>query len=204
MASLLNMSSSRLVGSKFLPYDAEIEYLRVDGATLPYINTDYTPVGRDLEIAITFNTTNNGPDYELFSTSSSDSNMGRYAVVRSGNSYTLLYFATKSHRRRPYSSGGRRHSIAISDEKYVLDGTEHAYDYSDYGTENNNPIVLFDKSVLRDVSIYSFSIKKAGSLVLDFIPVRVGNVGYMYDKVSGKLFGNAGTGAFILGADKTN
>jgi hypothetical protein len=39
-------------------------------------------------------------------------------------------------------------------------------------------------------------------LVRDFIPVRVGTTGYMYDKVSGQLFGNSGTGEFILGADK--
>ena len=39
--------------------------------------------------------------------------------------------------------------------------------------------------------------------VRDFIPVRVVTVGYMYDRVSGQLFGNAGTGAFIIGPDKT-
>ena len=35
----------------------------------------------------------------------------------------------------------------------------------------------------------------------DMIPVRVGTVGYMYDKVSGQLFGNSGTGAFLYGLD---
>ena len=44
---------------------------------------------------------------------------------------------------------------------------------------------------------------KNGLTVRDFIPVRVGDVGYMYDRVSGDLFGNAGTGAFIIGPDKT-
>lgn len=34
---------------------------------------------------------------------------------------------------------------------------------------------------------------------LDLIPVVKDNVGYMYDKVSGQLFGNAGTGSFIVG-----
>ena len=42
-----------------------------------------------------------------------------------------------------------------------------------------------------------------GIVVADFIPVRVGQVGYMYDKVSRQLFGNSGTGSFILGPDKT-
>ena len=38
--------------------------------------------------------------------------------------------------------------------------------------------------------------------IRDFIPVRVGSTGYLYDKVSGQLFGNAGTGDFVLGPDK--
>ena len=40
-------------------------------------------------------------------------------------------------------------------------------------------------------------------LVFNAIPVRVGQIGYLYDKVSGRLFGNKGTGEFILGPDKT-
>jgi len=33
------------------------------------------------------------------------------------------------------------------------------------------------------------------------IPVRIGNIGYMFDKVTGKMFGNSGTGNFVLGPD---
>jgi len=36
-------------------------------------------------------------------------------------------------------------------------------------------------------------------LVRDYIPVKVNEIGYMYDKVSGQLFGNTGTGTFIIG-----
>ena len=39
--------------------------------------------------------------------------------------------------------------------------------------------------------------------VLDMIPVRVGQVGYMYDRVSKTLFGNSGTGSFTLRPDVT-
>lgn len=35
---------------------------------------------------------------------------------------------------------------------------------------------------------------EAGNLVLDMIPVRKGNIGYMYDRVSRRLFANNGTG----------
>jgi hypothetical protein len=42
-----------------------------------------------------------------------------------------------------------------------------------------------------------------GTLVRDYVPVKRNGVGYLYDKVSGTLFGNANdTGAFILGNDK--
>lgn len=52
--------------------------------------------------------------------------------------------------------------------------------------------------------IYYCQLRDNGVLVRDFIPVRIGTIGYMYDKVSGKLFGNQGTGSFILGPDVAN
>ena len=50
---------------------------------------------------------------------------------------------------------------------------------------------------------HSVMLEKSGVVVIDAIPVRVGDVGYMYDRVSGQLFGNQGTGDFIIGPDKT-
>ena len=47
----------------------------------------------------------------------------------------------------------------------------------------------------------SVQITKGDSLVRDYIPVRKGTVGYLYDRVTRKLFGNAGTGDFVLGPD---
>ena len=67
--------------------------------------------------------------------------------------------------------------------------------YSGSGTQN---IILCDNIKIR---FYYVKIYDGTTLVRDFIPVRVGNVGYLYDKVSGELFGNAGTGDFVLGQD---
>lgn len=50
--------------------------------------------------------------------------------------------------------------------------------------------------------IYSFRITQGHNIVMDLVPVRVGTTGYMYDKVSGELYGNSGTGAFTIGPDK--
>jgi hypothetical protein len=49
--------------------------------------------------------------------------------------------------------------------------------------------------------VYYCKIWNGGNLVFDAIPVRVGQVGYMYDRVSGQLFGNSGSGDFVLGND---
>ena len=42
---------------------------------------------------------------------------------------------------------------------------------------------------------------QGSNLIRNFIPVRCGTMGYMYDRVSGTLFGNDGTGDFVVGAD---
>lgn len=55
--------------------------------------------------------------------------------------------------------------------------------------------------VSNAISLYQCSIRCDGVLLRDFIPVRVGQVGYMYDRVSRQLFGNTETGQFILGPD---
>lgn len=52
--------------------------------------------------------------------------------------------------------------------------------------------------------IFNFSIIDNNSTILDFIPVRKGTTGYLYDRVSKQLFANAGTGNFILGPDITD
>ncbi len=51
--------------------------------------------------------------------------------------------------------------------------------------------------------IYYCKIYVNDLLVEDLIPVRIGQVGYLYDKISGELFGNSGTGSFTYGNDVT-
>ena len=56
--------------------------------------------------------------------------------------------------------------------------------------------------------IYSAKLWDGNILARDFIPVRFTNErgeteGAMFDRVSGQLFRNSGTGAFVIGPDKT-
>ena len=59
----------------------------------------------------------------------------------------------------------------------------------------------FDQS--PSLKIVHIKIQMGDNHVRDFIPVRKDGVGYMYDRISGQLFGNSGTGSFIIGPDKT-
>ena len=52
------------------------------------------------------------------------------------------------------------------------------------------------------VRLYSYRVESGGKPILDLVPVRVGRVGHLFDKVSQKLFSNKGEGAFVLGKDK--
>lgn len=49
--------------------------------------------------------------------------------------------------------------------------------------------------------IYSYSVYEEGECIIDLVPISICGVGYMLDKVTNKVFSNAGTGDFILGPD---
>ena len=49
--------------------------------------------------------------------------------------------------------------------------------------------------------IYGVKISQGADIIMDMKPVRIGNIGYMYDRITGALLGNNGTGDFLLGRD---
>lgn len=69
-----------------------------------------------------------------------------------------------------------------------------------FGRTQNSSTIQYAKGCMK---CYYLKLWNDGVLVRDMIPVRVGTVGYMYDKVTKALFGNAGTGDFVLGNDIT-
>ena len=61
---------------------------------------------------------------------------------------------------------------------------------------NQNGTIYCGKYKVSYLQIYS-----DGALARDMIPVRIGSEGAMYDRVSGQIFRNQGTGSFIYGPD---
>lgn len=193
---------------KALPYDAEVEYLAADvgGQRLatPYIDTGVHLTGWS-SVAIgyqEYDTTQYYPG--IFSS--------RKSPVNHNTSYTLL-----GHDRLDCGYGSTGSWTRNTNVRHLmLQNTSGALtitlDGSVVRTVNIGNFISAETTILfadrQNVglkgAIYYFRIwDENGTLVFDGIPVRRGNVGYLYDRVTGELFGNAGTGAFVIGPDKT-
>lgn len=112
-------------------------------------------------------------------------------------------------KQRSYGStvNWKIYDIVMSLNETTVDGNNATGTYSITDLNNPYPIILFAGGgdiygkTPTQARVYYLRIYNGNDLVLDFVPVRKRRKGYMYDKVSGELFGNAGTGKFILGPD---
>ena len=194
MGTLLNRRRY-MGGGKGLPYDAEIEYLEADGTQ--WLSTGITAKnGIDVIIDCLYTYS---PSKTKVMVGPSDKS-GWWAGSTGGK-----WGVTANTANNPSSLV--RHIIDVKyayiTEIYV-DGVY--YQGQVRGGTVANPIALFNaynSSFQSNARLYSAIIKDGDTVVFDAIPVRVGTTGYLYDKVSGTLFGNAGTGSFVLGPDKT-
>jgi hypothetical protein len=193
----------RVAASKSLPYDAEIEYLESDGTQ--WIDTGIIP-SSDIRLYID----------GLFPTLSNNA-LIHGVIDQVGSTYRRFHIGFSSNRWQ----GGVGTAVAgngsANTSRHIFQISGLGYAYVDSITMRCNStafpsisIYLFARNFNGEASntgffrlfssnIYSYSQDK---MLADFIPVRLGQVGYLYDKVSGQLFGNAGTGDFILGPDK--
>ena len=199
---------------KALPYDAEVEYLATTGGQ--YINTSI--IGSSAtKVEITAYSTNTTDYMSLFGArNANNSNRPSYSIwqrssVAGGMRMRFDYNSASSDSL----AGGDWNASTVNTitkdnvSNYIngtLASTNTARSFSldipfYLGTINGSGTPATYYFVGR---IYSCKIWDAnGNLVFDGIPVRKGTVGYLYDRVSGKLFGNSGTGAFVIGPDKT-
>jgi len=196
MASLLNMSGGSLL-NKGLPYDYEVEYLESSGTQ--YINTMVAPT-LDTEIqcvVIPISNNVNVLNTDLqnsFGIHITNWAIGSWACYFGNKGYIPSQFVSKFKHNIPQSVVLNYQKVTIDGVEYSIDATYMSgttmYMFKDTWTESKD-----------NTRICSLKIKQNNIIVRDFIPVRKGTTGYMYDKVSGTLFGNAGTGNFILGQD---
>ena len=194
------------------PYDAEIAYLETTGQQC--IDTGIFP-SLDMEFNTKIYTPKVRDDY--FCSLRKDAGNTRYYLLNYNSS--VGYACTKSvwygAGKKPDYFSTNTHIIKskITQDKASIEVDGTYVEYADtgglfsqdktlplFGAKLNNSTTINTRSNTGTRCYYAKFISN-GQVVGDFIPVRVGNVGYMYDKVTGKLFGNLGAGNFILGPD---
>ena len=197
---------------KSLPYDAEVEYLESTGKE--WIDTGVIPVV-GYTYNIRFQSTGIVEHGYLFGVNwKDDDGVTKFLGLRRFQAQARFQALGFYIGNVPYEEG-LDYDIVINGGN---NGTQNIFKLSDgrsfsiNGQITNTPTSpmyllavnnLYGAAYKNKVHLYSFSIEKSGDKIMDLIPVRKRSIGYMYDRVSGKLFGNQGTGAFIIGLDKT-
>ena len=184
-------------------YDAEIEYLEnniTDGSQ--YINTNQYLNPNSFEIGYEINSPNFFWGYV---------HQGIGSGTWIGIENNTVFFGNFNNKFTATTSS-TENVVIYAKSGVTINGNSYTSKSFSLGTDsiNSNPLYIFGRYDFKEHNIdtnasaklKSFYLKVNDELVLDLIPVRVGQVGYMYDKISGQLFGNVGTGNFILGADK--
>ena len=199
----LEKKLSQHVQSSSTLYDAEIEYIESTGTQ--WIDTGIKPTEKTsaqfkvYNKAITggsifgYSGQNDTRDYRIFNYDGSICfdimfsringtgwSPGSWRELEIGN-----YYVKDLETQNILLTGSTKSSF-IGDESIKLN---YAYDPGQHA-------VSISQNKWAYVKIYENNV-----LVRDMIPVRVGQVGYMYDKISGELFGNQGSGNFTLGPD---
>lgn len=200
-------------GGSGVPYDAEIEYLQSTGKQ--YINTGITPdslTGFKCDIQIT--DTSNSRDAYVIGLRN-DSGNTRWGV---GENLSGYYYMRGTHQ----DASDRLLSTSFTNISYNWKG-DYIFTAADGSSSNTKslsqslpftpayPIWIFGASGYAASQSYgkgkaritSFQISQGSNMIMDLIPVRIGQVGFMYDKITNKFFGNSGTGSFTLGPDVT-
>ena len=188
-------------------YDAKIEYLESTGTQ--YIDTGIfaNQYPFKLETLILFTNTSSEKDvWGNINKSQGD----KYGFVSGVNGSSIYQWGGSSW--KPVTcSINNWYTITYeydtsSHRKCIVNNTTYNSSISNNNIINSStPIYLFCDGARKSYFFYG-KIKYAkiyinNNLVMDLIPVRVGTTGYMYDKVSGQLFSNNGTGSFTLGQD---
>lgn len=187
-----------------LPYDIEIEYLKssgtqwIDTGITPNTNTKVQFKFKNLEctgdVIIGYYTNTDSLDWRFFNYDQRiyfDLPVDGIRII-GNNENSRIYQNTiyELELGNYYVKNLNTNTILISGEPQTYTGIS-TITLNHYGENNSN-----SKNEFYYIKIYD-----GDTLVRDLIPVRVEQIGYMYDKISNQLFGNSGSGTFTLGPD---
>ena len=188
--------------SPVLPYDAEIEYIQSNGTQ--YIDTNVGGTGTftsariiiDAQFtSITSRCLTGASNGFYFGVNNSrwEASYNHYVSGANTNRHTFEKKLLKPKSHIFYLDGVTKNtwSTTVSDDNY-------GYTVYLFAMNSGNSPLLFCQYKLYSAKIYINDV-----LLFDAIPVRKSQVGCLYDRVSGGLFYNLGSGSFPLGPDVT-
>lgn len=205
-----------------LPYDAEVEYIGRTGAGNvlgPYIDTGIVPTE---DTAIECDIAMDATSFfcVVIGSETSDGSNDKWHLRGQGANWKFTgAIGNKSTDGNsgslPSITSGSRVSVKQNREYFSYENATLTLNYTGV-LSATYPLFMFDGNLggnawkrafigkIYSMRIYDYSTNEN---LRDFIPVRFTNEqsqseGAMYDRVSGALFRNAGTGAFTIGPDK--
>jgi hypothetical protein len=210
---LINLRNALMAGKR-LPYDAELEYLESTGTQLIYtgiVPDNLTGVKISMYVPSASSTWQSwGGCRKNASNSKYSFNMQYQSSYCPNGRMTVGGETTSALIPSAAISGDCKWEYIVSGDTGTLtvNGAVVGSHVSSTAWSTNVEMTLFagnnggqTNESSKGFKIYRVEIFSESTLVRDFIPVRVGTVGYMYDRVTRKLFVNAGTGAFTYGND---
>ena len=198
-----------LDGGVDLPYDAEVEYLSSNG--YQYIDTNIVPnASTGIKVKINPNVYNNVNENDVYFVGLRDNTSNtRWCLGKSGTDRFSVYYGYGSYAYIGIQTNyGYTVNISLNflnDKHATIENT--SVNLPTLSFTPTNVIRIFGSSGVNanyskfSGKIYSVQISQGNNIIMDLIPVRKNGVGYMYDKISGNLYGNNGTGTFGYGAD---
>ena len=176
-------------GGSSLPYDAEIEYLQSSG-------TQYIQLGfgfdRTDEIDLRGCMLETTDDRYFCAPRIWNNNNNRFAMMGRNQSIFAFGFGNKTTNitELSYRSDNLPHVWTYVNNVFAITDLNKTFDVSSitFGGTTTELRLFYGYNTPSKMSAYYYKHKKNGVLVADLIPVRVGQVGYLYDKVSGQLF----------------
>ena len=197
-----------------LPFDAEVEYLESTGTQ--YINTGILPNGgTDFELCMF---TRRDVNQNAFGSRNAASGLPAWGLIAHGTgNWSINQLGSTWNQQFPRDVGAV-HTYAFRNGVALYDGEPKGENSGN--VQVNYPATLFaynSRGAIRPEAVQCVlycKIWQDGVLVRDFIPVRVGTTGAMYDKrgVGGMngdgsprndgMYFNRGTGNFGYGNDK--
>lgn len=195
---------------KPVPYDAEVEWIRGIGYE-DFINTLFIPYDSDVITWIGWAEPHRSgmdvwADLGFAAYKDEDTETTRIIRYNTNPNIILCYFRSKA------GDGGTllnvnntvKHHFVLRKGLVTVDGVSSTIVQPSFKSENRGRYLLVDQD---GVYLSKWRLERVGDVLLDMIAVRITNSlgiseGAMYDRVSGKLYRNEGTGAFVIGPDK--